>query len=230
MRRFPDRKAAGRELATMLHAFADAKDVLVLALPRGGVPVGLEVAAALHAPLDVLTVRKISLPENDEYAIGAIATGGLLSVNRRLVDALQIGDEVLGGLIAQARAELDRRERLYRGDRGPLHVKNRTVIIVDDGLATGATMQTAVLALRSLNPARIVVATPIASDQAAVAVREVADVFVCACIPSDLQSVGQWYEDFTQISDHEVLQLLHRAVLAAHPAQRDRDAAGAWYA
>jgi putative phosphoribosyl transferase len=230
MRRFADRKAAGRELATMLHAFEDAKDVIVLALPRGGVPVAFEVAAALHAPLDVFSVRKIGLPENDEYAIGAIATGGVISIDRRLVDALRITEQVLGGLIGQARTELDRRERLYRGNRGPLHLRNRTVIVVDDGLATGATMQTAVMALRSMDPARIVVATPIASHEAEVAVREVADAFVCACVPSDLQSVGQWYEDFTQISDQEVLQLLHRAALAAHPAHRDLDAAGAWYA
>ena len=214
----------------MLHAFADRSDVTVLALPRGGVPVAFEVATALRAPLDGFTVRKIGLPENDEYAIGAIATGGVLSIDRQLVDAFRISDEVLDGLIAAARTELARRERLYRGNRPPLHVRGRTVIVVDDGLATGATMQTAVIALRSLNPARIVVATPIASQQAELAVAEVADAFVCACSPSDLQSVGQWYGDFAQTTDEQVIQLLHRAALVPHSARRDLTDAGAWYA
>jgi predicted phosphoribosyltransferase len=230
MRRFVDRQQAGRELATMLHAFADRSDVTVLALPRGGVPVAFEVAVALHAPLDVFTVRKIGLPENDEYAIGAIATGGILSINRHLVDSFRITAQVLDGLIDEARTELARRERLYRGNRGPLHLRGRTVIVVDDGIATGATMQTAVIALRSLDPARIVVATPIASPQAQVAVEEVADVFVCACVPVDLQSVGQWYGDVTQTTDEQVVQLLHRASLFAHPSHRARSDAGAWYA
>jgi predicted phosphoribosyltransferase len=214
----------------MLRAFADRPDVIVLALPRGGVPVAFEVAAALHAPLDVFAVRKIGLPDNDEYALGAIATGGVISIDRRLVDWLRISDQVLDGLIARERAELDRREHVYRGDRGPLHVKGRTAILVDDGLATGATMRTAVIALRSLAPARIVVATPIASAEAESTVREVADAVVCACIPSDLQNVGQWYGDFSQVSDGEVLQWLHRAALAPYHVRRDRDAAGAWYA
>ena len=230
MRRFADRQQAGRELATMLHAFADRSDVVVVALPRGGVPVAFEVAAALHAPLDVFTVRKVGLPDNDEYAVGAVATGGIVSIDRHLIDWFRISEHVLNGLIERARTELVRRERLYRGHRAPLHLRGRTVIVVDDGLATGATMQTAVIALRSLDPARIVVATPIASHQAETAVTEVADVVVCACVPSDLQSVGQWYGDFVQVTDEEVVQLLHRATLVAHPAHRDLDDAGAWYA
>jgi putative phosphoribosyl transferase len=185
----------------MLHAFADRSDVIVLGLPRGGVPVAFEVAVALRAPLDVFTVRKIGLPENDEYALGAIATGGLVSINRQLTDSFRIGSETLNSLIAEARTELVRRERLYRGQRAPLHVRGHTVIVVDDGIATGATMQTAVIALRSLDPARIVVATPIASRDAEVAVSEVADVVVCAFVPSYLESVGQWYDDFGQTTD-----------------------------
>jgi predicted phosphoribosyltransferase len=230
MRRFMNRTEAGRELATMLHVFADRPDVVVLGLPRGGVPVAFEVAEALHAPLDVFTVRKLGLPDNEEYAIGAIATGGVTSIDRVLVDALRLSGERLGALIARERSELERRERLYRGDRTPLRIKGRTVIVVDDGLATGATMHAAVVAIRTLDPARVIVATPVASRQAESTLRSVADAFVCAYLPAQLQSVGGWYEDFSQTTDEEVLTLLRRAAQASARTRRPDAAAGSWYA
>lgn len=230
MRRFDDRREAGRELAAMLHAFAGRQDVIVLGLPRGGVPVAFEVAAALQVPLDVFTVRKIGLPDNDEYAIGAIATGGVASIDRLLARSLRVSDEVLDALIVREQAELDRREQLYRRNRGPLRIRGRTAIVVDDGLATGATMHAAVVALRTLDPARIVVATPVASRQAEQAVRGVADAFVCAYTPANFLSVGHWYVDFSQTTDQEVLDLLARSAPLHHSVERDPATAGAWYA
>jgi putative phosphoribosyl transferase len=230
MRRFINRQEAGRELAAMLHAFADRTDVTVLGLPRGGVPVAFEVAAALHAPLDVLTVRKIGHPDNEEYALGAIATGGVTAIDWTLAGATSVDDRALATVIARERAELECREALYRGERGPLRVHNRTVIVVDDGLATGATMRAAVAALRTLEPARIVVATPVASREAETLLRPAADAFVSAYLPADLLSVGQWYDDFSQITDVEVLHLLQRATGLSRAPRRDAAAAGAWYA
>ena len=214
----------------MLRSYANRPDVIVLGLPRGGVPVAFEVAAALHAPLDVFTVRKIAVPDNEEYALGAIATGGVVSVDWAFAAALRVSDETLRALIARERSELERREQLYRGDRPLPRLDGRTVIVVDDGLATGATMYAAVTALGTLHPARVVVATPIASREAEATLRTVADAVVCACLPVQLHSVGQWYEDFSQTTDQEVLRLLSRAARAAKPAAREDAAAGAWYA
>lgn len=211
MWRFTNRTEAGRELATMLHRLGNRNDVVVLGLPRGGVPVAFEVAKALRAPLDVFTVRKIGAPENAEYAVGAIATGGVTAVDRSLAERLQVSDAELGAIIAGARDELHRRELLYRGERGPLRVAGKKVIVVDDGLATGSTMRAAIAALRTLEPAQLVVAVPVASHEAAAAVRQEADALLCACLPVELYSVGQWYEDFSQTTDADVLDLLHRA-------------------
>jgi putative phosphoribosyl transferase len=230
MWRFTNRTEAGRELATMLHGFRNRSDVVVLGLPRGGVPVAFEVAKALRTPLDVFTVRKLGAPENQEYALGAIASGGATAVDWSLVEQLRVSDAVLGAMIADERAELERREHLYRGDRGPLNVAGKTLIVVDDGLATGSTMRAAIAALRTLEPARIVVAVPIASREAAASVRREADALLCACLPVDLTSVGQWYEDFTQTTDAEVLELLRRAVAWTPARQSAETAEGAWYA
>ena len=230
MWRFINRTEAGRELATMLHGFRNRNDVIVLGLPRGGVPVAFEVAKALRAPMDVFTVRKIGAPENPEYALGAIATGGVTAMHWTLAERLGVSDAVLGEIIASERDELQRREQLYRGDRGPLNVAGKKVIVVDDGLATGSTMRAAIAALRTLEPARIVVAVPVASREAAAAVRQDADAFLCACLPAELYTVGQWYEEFSQTTDLDVLDLLRRAEVWT-PARRAAEMAeGAWYA
>ena len=230
MWRFINRTEAGRELATMLHAFRNKTDVVVLGLPRGGVPVAFEIAKALKAPLDVFTVRKLGAPQNEEFALGAIATGGVTAIDWSLADRLRVTDAALGALIARERGELERRERLYRGDRGPLTLAGKNVIVVDDGLATGSTMRAAVAALRTLEPARVTVAVPVASREAAIAMHHEADAFLCAFLPSQLESVGQWYENFSQTSDTEVLDLLRRAADWTPTARAADAAAGAWYA
>jgi putative phosphoribosyl transferase len=211
MRTFANRTEAGRELAATLDAFRGLPDVIVLGLPRGGVPVAYEVADALGAPLDVFTVRKLGAPGNEEYAIGAIATGGVVAIDRNAVQAVGVSDRALEALTARERRELARRERLYRGDRPPPSVRGKTVIVVDDGLATGATMQAAVAALRTQQPRRIIVAAPIGSTEACAALRQVADACLCSRVPQPLFGVGAWYDDFSQTSDDEVLDLLRRS-------------------
>jgi predicted phosphoribosyltransferase len=208
---FRDRCAAGRLLASQLARYAERPDVMVLALPRGGVPIGYEVAQALDAPLDVFVVRKLGLPGHEELAMGAVATGGVRVLNERLVRALRIPDGVIDAVAARERAELERRERLYRGDRPPLDVRGRTVILVDDGLATGATMQAAIQALRPQQPARIVVAVPTAAWETCEALKTEADEVVCAVTPDPFYAVGLWYEDFSQTTDDEVPELLARS-------------------
>ena len=211
MRRFTNRAEAGRDLAAMLDAIRDRGDVTVLALPRGGVPVAFEVAEALGAPLDVFTVRKLGAPANEEFAIGAIATGGITLLDSNAVRALGIGAAELDALVSKERVELARRDRLYRRNLPAPALAGRTVIVVDDGLATGATMQAAVAAIRTQKPARIVVAAPVGSREACATLRAVADACVCGLTPPTFYGVGAWYEDFSQTSDADVLDLLRRA-------------------
>ncbi|MEI9421147.1 erythromycin esterase family protein [Mesorhizobium sp. Cs1299R1N1] len=208
---FSDRREAGRKLATELKDYAGRRDVIVLALPRGGVPVAYEVARALKAPLDVFVVRKLGVPGHEELAMGAIATSGVRVLNEQLVDELSVPQHVIDAVASREEQELLRRERLYRGGRPPLRVKGRTVIIVDDGLATGSTMRAAISALRESRPARIIAAVPVGSPDTCDAMRADADEVVCATTPQPLLGVGRWYEDFSQTSDEEVKTLLARA-------------------
>jgi len=209
--RFRDRVEAGRRLAADLTQYAHRPDVVVLALPRGGVPVAYEVARALGAPLDIFVVRKLGVPGQEEVAMGAIATGGVRVLNDVLVRSLGIPRDVIEAVTAREREELARRERLYRGNRPPVDVRRRTVILVDDGLATGATMVAAVRALRQRGPARIVVAVPIAAPETCDAMRAEVDDVVCATTPKPFHAVGVWYDDFTQTTDDEVRDLLARS-------------------
>ena len=207
-RRFRDRRHAGILLAARLGAYAGRSDVLVRALPRGGVPVAFEVARALRVPLDVFIVRKLGVPGHEELAFGAIATGGVRVLDRSLVDVLRLPAHVVEAITAAERRELDRREHAYRDDRPAPAVAGRTVIVIDDGLATGATMHAAVQALRAQAPARIVVAVPTAAVETCEALRPLVDEIVCVSTPTPFHAVGLSYEDFGQTTDEEVLQLL----------------------
>jgi predicted phosphoribosyltransferase len=207
---FVDRREAGRRLAVRLRSYA-GPDTLVLALPRGGVPVGYEVARALEVPLDVFVVRKLGLPGHPEMAMGAIASGGIPLLNDNLVQYLGLSPELVDEVVEQEREELERRELEYRGTESPPDVRGRTVILIDDGLATGSTMLAAIEALRKLGPARIVVAVPVASPQACEALAREADDVVCAATPQPFHAVGLWYDDFSQTTDEEVRELLESA-------------------
>ncbi len=211
MNRFTDRRAAGRLLAQELLDYADRSDVLIIALPRGGVPVGYEIATRLGAPLDVLVVRKIGTPWNEELAIGAVASGGTLMLDNTLISELRIGKAELDRIIAAEMRELERRDALYRGHRRFPELAGRVVIVVDDGLATGASMLAALRAIRQHSPANLIVAVPVASRSAVAVVEEVADSCVTLMIPEPLYGVGMYYDDFSQTSDNEVLALLERA-------------------
>lgn len=208
---FRDRREAGRRLASALGAYAGARDLLVLGLPRGGVPVAYEVARALGAPLDVFVVRKLGVPGHEEFAMGAIATGGARFVDRAVVRELGISTADVERVAETERRELERREREYRGDRPPPDVAGRTVLLVDDGLATGASMRIAVYALRQERPGRIVVAVPVAAPESCEAVRDSADDVICALTPEPFYAVGLWYQDFRPTTDEEVHELLARA-------------------
>src|SRR5262245_6454425 len=218
--RYRDRLAAGQHLAEQLKRYANRPDMLVLALPRGGVPVGFAVSEVLHTPLDVFLVRKLGVPGHEELAMGAIASGGVRVLNEDLVHFLQIPLTVIDAVAAQEQQELERRTRHYRRDRPPLDVHGYTVILVDDGLATGATMRAAVVALRQQQPARIVVAVPIASRTVCHELTMVADDVVWAETPEPFYAVGLWYEDFEPTSDVEVCDLLaqaaHRPAALSH--------------
>jgi putative phosphoribosyl transferase len=206
--RFQDRTQAGQMLATQLAACANRPDVLVLALPRGGVPVAYEVAAALRAPLDVFLVRKLGVPGYEELAMGAIASGGVRVLNRQVVDYLRIPEETIEAVAAQEERELERRAQVYRGARPAPEARGRVVILVDDGLATGSTMRAAVAALRQQEPARIVVAVPVAAPATCAEFEKEVDEIVCLWTPEPFDGVGRWYENFAQTTDDEVRELL----------------------
>lgn len=208
---FEDRADAGRALAKTLESQRGAAGTVVLGLPRGGVPVAFEIAEALRLPLDVLVVRKLGLPSQPELAMGAIASGGALVRNDEVVGYLGGREDAFEAVRAREQAELERRERDFRGDRPPHDLRGRTGILVDDGLATGATMEAAVRALRALGATRVVVAVPVASPEARDRIAAVADEVVCLAAPMYFSAVGQWYRDFAQTSDEEVRDLLARA-------------------
>jgi putative phosphoribosyl transferase len=205
---YHDRHDAGKRLAAHLTNYANRSDVLVLALPRGGVPVAFEVANALHAPLDIFLVRKLGVPGHEELAMGAIATGGVRVVNDDIVRYLDVPGEVIDAVAADEERELERREGLYRGRRPLPDVRARTVILVDDGLATGSTMRAAAAALRKQQPARIVVAVPVSAAETCEKFRMEVDEIICAATPEPFHGVGLWYEDFSQTTDQEVRDLL----------------------
>jgi predicted phosphoribosyltransferase len=211
MERFPNRRQAGRELAGKLLTYSDRSDVIVLALPRGGVPVAYEVARGLKAPLDVWIVRKLGLPGQEELALGAIASGGICILNPDIIRAVRLDQATIENVIEQELQELRRREEQYRGGRPTLDIDNRTVLLIDDGLATGASMLAASRSLRTQNPARIVAAVPAAAPQAIDVLRREVDELVFVIAPYDFKGVGNWYEDFSQTSDEEVQWLLAEA-------------------
>lgn len=208
---YQDRRDAGRQLAARLAHYANRPDVIVLALPRGGVPVGYEVARSLGAPMDVFVVRKLGVPGHEELAMGAVATGGVVILNDSVVLGLKIPENVIMGVLAREEQELERRERQYRGGRPPRDVEGRTVILVDDGLATGSTMRAAVRALREEGPSSVVVAVPVAASTTCEEFRGIADEIVCAATPEPFYAVGLWYADFTPTTDAEVSDLLGQA-------------------
>ena len=211
--RFHDRMEAGRALADELvrNGYSQRDDLIVLALPRGGVLVAYEVAQALDAPLDVFVVRKLGVPGQEELAMGAIAAGGIRVLNEEVISILRIPQEVIEHAVQVEQAELERRVRDYRGDRPPAEVRGKTVLLIDDGLATGSTMRAAATALRQRQPAQIVVAVPVAAAETCEKFREEVDDVICAATPEPFRAVGLWYENFPQTSDREVLDLLHRA-------------------
>jgi putative phosphoribosyl transferase len=217
---YRNRTEAGRYLASQLGDYANRPDVLVLALPRGGVPVAFEVASALNAPLDIFLVRKLGVPGHEELAMGAIATGGVRVLNEDVVRYLNIPDEVIDAVAADEQRELERRERLYRGSKRAPDVSGKTVILVDDGLATGSTMRAAAAALRQQAPARIVVGVPVSAPATCDEFRDEVDEIVCAVTPEPFHGVGRWYEDFSQTTDEEVRELLGRG---SHAQSAPRD-------
>jgi len=208
---YRDRVDAGKQLAKRLTDFAGRNDVLVLALPRGGVPVAYEVAKALQVPMDIFLVRKLGVPGHEELAMGAISTGGVRVLNDDIVSYLRIPRDVIDAVAAGELKELERREREYRGDRPEPDVRGKTVILIDDGLATGSTMRAAAAALRQQNPTRIIVAVPVSAPQTCDEYRMGVDEIICARTPEPFFGVGMWYEDFSQTTDDEVRDLLGKA-------------------
>lgn len=212
---FTDRIHAGRELASVLSDYSIEQDalrdkIIVLALPRGGVPIASEVADKLALPMDILLVRKLGVPGHEEYAMGAIAAGGLIYLNQEVVNAVQVSQAQIDQVVDREQAELIRRNDLYRSGRPPLDVEGKTVILVDDGLATGATMQVAVTALRRAGAERIIAAVPVGAPDSCKALRPQVDELVCLHQPEDFGGVGRWYQNFSQVSDTEVIDILNQ--------------------
>lgn len=213
---FRDRTEAGEQLANRLQHYTGRGDVVVLALPRGGVPVGYEVATALGAPLDVFAVRKLGVPWQPELAMGAIASGGVRVLNDEVIASLRISSDMIEKIAESEERELQRREAAYRDGRPRPDVRGKVVILVDDGLATGSTMRAAVVAVRKLDPARVVVAVPVGARDTCLALAREADEVVCVAMPEPFFGVGSWYDDFSQTTDDEVRELLTRANSATH--------------
>ena len=207
---FHDRHQAGQLLAARLRPYADRPEVLVLALPRGGVAVGVEVAEALRAQLDVFVVRKLGVPGREELGLGAVASGGVRTLNESVIQNLRISTAAIESISASEWQELERRERIYRQDRPFPDVKERVVILVDDGIATGGTMRAAVLALHHMRPKRTVIAVPVAPLSTCAELGDLVDEVVCIAMPEVFYAIGQWYEDFPQITDEEVAEMLQR--------------------
>jgi putative phosphoribosyl transferase len=222
---FQDRSDGGRSLAARLRNLSNRLDVVVLALPRGGVPVGFEVAKELNVPLDVFVVRKLGVPGHEELAMGAIASGGARVLNQDVVRALGIPEYMIDAVAAKEDRELERREREYRDGRPPIDVRGRTVVLVDDGLATGSSMRVAAAALRQREPAQIIVAVPVASPDTCEEFETEVDKIVCAATPEPFVAVGRWYRNFSQTSDDEVHDLLRRAADFGKPGARPSKAA-----
>jgi len=218
--RFADRYHAGRRLAAALTSYAGRPNLLVLALPRGGVPVGYEVARALNAPLDIMLVRKLGVPGHEELAMGAIASHGVRILSDDVVEALGIPDRMIATVAANEEHELARREKAYRDKRPPLDPRGKTVILVDDGLATGSTMRAAAAAIKAQHPERLVIAVPVAPQQTCERLLRDADDVVCATVPEPFFAVGSWYDDFTQTTDTEVRELLRRSTNAPEEVPR----------
>ncbi len=214
---YENRSQAGKILAQDLMQYKDQPDILVLALPRGGVPVAYEVAKTLHAPLDVFLVRKLGVPGREELAMGAIASGDVRVLNPEVIRALNIPPQIVDRTAAVEQRELERREREYRDNRPWPDLHGKTVILVDDGLATGASMRAAVEAIQQQNPAKVVVAVPTGSPEACQSFEQVADQVICAATPQPFYGVGMWYEDFSPTSDEEVRDLLAKATLSSGP-------------
>ena len=219
--RYRDRRDAGKRLALALGAYTGRADVTVLGLPRGGVPVAYEVARALRVPLDVFVVRKLGLPAHPEFAMGAIASGGIVLLDEQLISRIGLPRAAVEQVIAAERAELARRERLYRGSRAPLDVRGRAIILVDDGLATGASVQAAIAALKRLAPASIVVASPVGARETCRAISGITDGCLCAAMPEPFYAVGFSYEDFSETTDSEVRRLLARAWAPPSPVPQE---------
>jgi putative phosphoribosyl transferase len=211
LKRFKNRMEAGELLAQRLVSYARRDDAIVLALPRGGVPVGFAVAKALEVPLDVLLVRKLGFPGHEEYAMGAIASGGVCILQAEVMSANEISPSVVEAVAQRELREIERREKLYRAGRDALQLRERVVILVDDGLATGSTMQVAVKVVREANPARLIVAVPVAPRDSYENLRTKVDEIICLSMPEPFYAVGQWYENFEQTTDEEVIALLEHA-------------------